>query len=44
VVERGFPREKALLLIPRQRFEKLGVFVGARRIAIHYRNQTGRIP
>lgn len=32
----------ALRAIPDLRFEKLGVFVGARTIAIHYRNQAGR--
>jgi hypothetical protein len=35
--------EKALRLIPDLRFEKLAVFVGARSIAIHYRNQAGRL-
>lgn len=34
--------EKALRLIPNLRFEKLGVFTGARSIAIHYRNQAGK--
>jgi len=35
--------EKALLRIPDLRFEKLGVFVGARSIAIRYCNQAGRL-
>jgi hypothetical protein len=35
--------EKALLLIPDLRFEKVGVFIGARSLAIHYRNQGGRL-
>jgi SnoaL-like domain len=35
--------EKVLRLIPDLRFEKLAVFVGARSIAIHYRNQAGRL-
>jgi ketosteroid isomerase-like protein len=35
--------EKVLRLIPDLRFEKLGVFVGARSIAIYYRNQAGRL-
>ena len=35
--------EKALRLIPDLHFEKLGVFVGARGLAIHYRNQAGRL-
>jgi hypothetical protein len=35
--------EKALPLSPDLRFEKLGVFVGARSVAIHYRNQKGRL-
>ncbi len=35
--------EKALRLIPDLRFEKLAVFVGARSIALHYRNQAGRL-
>jgi quercetin dioxygenase-like cupin family protein len=29
-------------LIPELRFEKLGVFAGARSLAIYYRNQAGR--
>jgi hypothetical protein len=35
--------EKALRLSPDLRLEKLGVFVGARSLAIHYRNQRGRL-
>jgi hypothetical protein len=35
--------EKALRLIPDLRFEKISVFVGARSIALHYRNQAGRV-
>lgn len=35
--------EKALRLVPDLRFEKLAVFVGARSIALHYRDQTGRL-
>jgi hypothetical protein len=35
--------EKALGLNPHLRFELLGVFVGARSIALHYKNQTGRL-
>ena len=35
--------ERALRIIPDLRFEKLGVFVGACSIAIHYRNQAGRL-
>lgn len=35
--------EKALRLIPDLRFEKLVIFIGARSIALHYRNQTGRL-
>jgi SnoaL-like domain len=35
--------EKALRLIPDLRFEKLAVFVGVRSLAIHYRNQAGRL-
>jgi hypothetical protein len=35
--------EKALRLVPDLRFEKILVLVGARSIAIHYRNQTGRL-
>ncbi len=35
--------DKGLKVIPDLRFEKLGVFVGARSIAIHYRNQAGRV-
>jgi hypothetical protein len=35
--------DRALRLMPDLRFEKLGVFVGARSVAIHYRNQAGRI-
>lgn len=34
--------EKALRLSPDLRFEKLGVFVGARGFAVHFRNQQGR--
>jgi len=34
--------EKALRLVPDLRFERLGVFVGASSIAIHYRNEAGR--
>ena len=34
---------KALRLMPDLRFEKLGVFVGARSIGVHFRNQTGRL-
>jgi hypothetical protein len=33
---------KALGLNPQLRFELLGVFVGARSIAVHYRNQSGK--
>ncbi len=35
--------EKALGLVPDLRFEKLGVFAGVRSLAIHYRNQKGRL-
>jgi ketosteroid isomerase-like protein len=35
--------EKALRGIPELRFDLLGVFVGARGVAIHYRNQVGRL-
>jgi hypothetical protein len=35
--------EKALRLVPDLRFERLAVFVGARSLAIHYRNQAGRL-
>jgi ketosteroid isomerase-like protein len=35
--------EKGLRLIPDLRFEKLAVFVGARSVAVHYRNQAGRL-
>jgi hypothetical protein len=35
--------ETALRAIPDLRFDKLAVFVGARSIAIHYRNQAGRL-
>jgi hypothetical protein len=35
--------EKALRLILDLRFEKLAVFVGAHSLAIHYRNQAGRL-
>jgi hypothetical protein len=35
--------EKALRLVHDLRFERLGVFVGARGVAIHYRNQAGRL-
>ncbi|MGA7120624.1 MAG: nuclear transport factor 2 family protein [Polyangiaceae bacterium] len=34
---------KGLWLIPDLHFEQVGVFVGARSIAIHYRNQVGRL-
>jgi hypothetical protein len=34
--------EKALQRIPDLHFEKLGVFVGARGLAIHYSDQRGR--
>jgi hypothetical protein len=33
----------ALGLVPDLRFELLGVFAGVRSIAIHYRNQAGRL-
>lgn len=33
----------ALAAQPDLRFEKIGVFTGARSIVIHYRNQTGRL-
>jgi hypothetical protein len=35
--------DKALTLNPHLHFELLGVFIGARSIALHYRNQTGRL-
>jgi hypothetical protein len=35
--------EKALGLQPNLRFERIHTFVGARGIAIHYRNQAGRL-
>lgn len=35
--------EKALQRNRDLHFEKLGVFVGARSLAIHYRNQKGRL-
>lgn len=35
--------EKALRLSPDLRFEKLGVFPGVRSLAIHFRNQKGRL-
>jgi SnoaL-like domain len=35
--------EKALQRNHDLHFEKLGVFVGARSVAIHYRNQKGRL-
>jgi hypothetical protein len=35
--------EKALQRAPGLHFEKLGVFVGARSLAVHYRNQKGRL-
>ena len=35
--------KKALERSPDLRFEKLGVFVGARGLAIHFRNQNGRL-
>lgn len=34
---------KALRSLPPPRFELLGVFVGARGLAIHYRDQLGRL-
>jgi hypothetical protein len=34
--------EEALRRSPDLRFEKLGVFLGARGLAIHFRNQKGR--
>jgi hypothetical protein len=34
---------KALGLVPDLRFELLGVFAGVRGLAIHYRNQAGRL-
>lgn len=33
----------ALAAQPNLKFEKIGVFTGARSIVIHYRNQTGRL-
>lgn len=35
--------EKALRRSPDLHFEKLGVFLRARGLAIHYRNQKGRL-
>jgi hypothetical protein len=35
--------EAALKMIPELHFELLGVFVGARSIAVQYRNQAGRL-
>ncbi len=35
--------KKALQLVPDLRFETLAVLVGAKSVAIHYRNQTGRV-
>lgn len=35
--------EKALERNPDLHFEKLGIFVGARSVAIHFRNQKGRL-
>jgi hypothetical protein len=35
--------EKALRLSPDLHFQKLGVFIGARSFAIHFRNQKGRL-
>jgi len=34
---------KGLRLIPDLRFEQVDVFLGARSIALHYRNQAGRL-
>ena len=34
--------EKALSVNPHLHFEQLAVFVGAKSIAIHYKNQTGK--
>jgi hypothetical protein len=34
---------KALQLIPDLRFEKIGVFTGAQSLAVHYRNQLGKL-
>jgi hypothetical protein len=34
---------KALDLNPHLRFELLGVFVGAQSVALHYKNQTGKL-
>ncbi len=34
---------KGLRLIPDLHFEQVGVFLGARSVAIHYRNQTRRL-
>jgi hypothetical protein len=34
---------KALGVVPDLRFELLGVFAGVRTIAVHYRNQAGRL-
>ena len=34
---------KAMQLIPGLHFEKLGVFVGAQSVGIHYRNHAGKI-
>ena len=35
--------DQALRLIPDLRFELLGVLIGARSVALHYRNQAGRL-
>ncbi len=35
--------KRAMELIPGLHFEKLGVLVGARSVAIHYRNHAGKI-
>ncbi|SRR5579883_1446486 len=35
--------EKALRLSPDLHFEKLGVFIGIRSLAIHFRNRRGRL-
>jgi hypothetical protein len=34
--------EKALTLFPDLHFERLGIFIGVRSLAIHYKNQRGR--
>jgi hypothetical protein len=34
---------KALTLVPDLRFELLATFVGANSVAVHYRNQVGRL-